>query len=87
MCTPRVISREACTWPRRRETADVRPRLHHLRRFPTRILAALCRERILENPDFAALVGPLLQAATAAAPTADGETSADVLIDFSENFM
>ncbi|KAL1473633.1 hypothetical protein MTO96_038557 [Rhipicephalus appendiculatus] len=54
--------------------------------LPDKDLAAMCRERLQENPDFAALVGPVFQAATAPTASADGETSEDVLIDF-ESFI
>ncbi|KAL1473106.1 hypothetical protein MTO96_038922 [Rhipicephalus appendiculatus] len=50
--------------------------------LPDKDLAAMCRERLQENPDFAALVGPVFQAATAPTASADGATSEDVLIDF-----
>ncbi|KAH7983524.1 hypothetical protein HPB52_012399 [Rhipicephalus sanguineus] len=55
--------------------------------LPDQDLAALCRERILASPDFAALVGPVLPAAIAAAPSADDATSGDLLIDLGENFI
>ncbi|KAH7975501.1 hypothetical protein HPB52_002250 [Rhipicephalus sanguineus] len=55
--------------------------------LPDQELAALCRDRILASPDFAALVGPVLPAATAAAPTAGDATSADLLIDLGENYV
>ncbi|KAH7971981.1 hypothetical protein HPB52_004621 [Rhipicephalus sanguineus] len=55
--------------------------------LPDQDLAALCRERILAGSDFATLVGPVLPVATAAAPTADDETRADLLIDLGEKFI
>ncbi|KAL1486561.1 hypothetical protein MTO96_046908 [Rhipicephalus appendiculatus] len=54
--------------------------------LPDKDLAAMCRERLQENPNFAALVGPVFQAATASTASADGETREDVLIDF-ESFI
>ncbi|KAL1435120.1 hypothetical protein MTO96_011284 [Rhipicephalus appendiculatus] len=54
--------------------------------LPDKDLAAMCRERLQENPNFAALVGSQFQAATASTASADGETRDDVLIDF-ESFI
>ncbi|KAL1414805.1 hypothetical protein MTO96_007264 [Rhipicephalus appendiculatus] len=45
--------------------------------LPDKDLAAMFRERLQENPNFAALVGPVFQAATASTASADGETRGD----------
>ncbi|KAH7948509.1 hypothetical protein HPB52_023598 [Rhipicephalus sanguineus] len=48
---------------------------------------ALPDQDLAAFPDFAALVGPVLPAATAAALPADDDTSKDLLIYLSENFI
>ncbi|KAL3188228.1 hypothetical protein MRX96_023973 [Rhipicephalus microplus] len=57
--------------------------------LPDEDLAALCRERMRENPGFAALVGPGIPSADASAPNdnGNGDTSADFLVSFDEDFI
>ncbi|KAH7935471.1 hypothetical protein HPB52_008405 [Rhipicephalus sanguineus] len=55
--------------------------------LPDRDLAALCIERMVTSPNFAALVGTAPPAAAASAPSADDGVN-DLLVDFSdENFI
>ncbi|KAL1452329.1 hypothetical protein MTO96_043832 [Rhipicephalus appendiculatus] len=56
------------------------------RLFPTRTSLPCAARGFSKTLDFAALVGPVFQAATAPTASTDGGTSEDVLIDF-ESFM
>ncbi|KAH8026245.1 hypothetical protein HPB51_017381 [Rhipicephalus microplus] len=57
--------------------------------LPDEDLAALCRERMRENPGFAALVGQGIPSADASVPDGNGNggTSADFLVSFDEDFI
>ncbi|KAH8039553.1 hypothetical protein HPB51_007455 [Rhipicephalus microplus] len=57
--------------------------------LPDEDLAALCRERMRKNPGFTALVGPGIPSAEASTPdgNGNGDTSADFLVTFDEDFI
>ncbi|KAL3222317.1 hypothetical protein MRX96_028421 [Rhipicephalus microplus] len=57
--------------------------------LPDEDLAALCRERMHINQSVAALVGPGIPSAEASAPdgNGNGDTSADFLVTFDEDFI
>ncbi|KAL3182655.1 hypothetical protein MRX96_034569 [Rhipicephalus microplus] len=57
--------------------------------LPDEDLAALCRERMRKNPGFTAIVGPEIPSAEASTPdgNGNGDTSADFLVTFDEDFI